>query len=959
MIASGSADKTIKLWNVLSGREMRTLTGHEYSVLSVAFSPDGKTVASGSEDNTVRLWDVANGRELYALVRDLGYVESIAFSPDDKTLAIGSWDKSIRLWDVVGGREPRTLSGHSGPVASVAFSADSKTVVSGSWDKSVKLWDAGTGNELRTLVGHSSVVASVAFSPDDTTVVSGSWDKSGKLWDARRGSELHTLRGHMGLVRAVAFSPEGKTVVSGSEDNTLKLWDVATGRELMTIGRNLGRVESVAFSHDGKILAAGNDHGNVELWDVSDGRELLTLGRDSWDLDAGAAAQGIPASEIRSLAFSPDGKTLVSGSSDQEIKVWDVASGREKYVIAGDSGSVTSVAFSRDGKNLASGSRDKTVKIWRVTDGVRLATLTSFNDGQWAVVDSDGRYDSSGGGSNSNLHWVVGTTPIALDQLKDRYYEPGLLQKVMGYNAEPLRDVPSFEDALAHLFPEIQAEVDGSGPLRIRINLRDQGGGYGKVRVRLNGKEITPDARNGKALSGTTETLTQDIDPSLLSPADNAVDVVAWNAEGYLSSSPTVVRLENARGIADSGEKATKRAPPTLHAIIMGVARFANPAINLTFSGKDASDFAKAITLGGRRLFGATNVKLHLLSDYEDPSPTTNSIPVTVQQPTRKNLQAAFEEVANDAKPGDLLVVFLAGHGVMSDGAEPDYYYLTRDAAGLNLTDPAVRHLWGVSSDELTEWLKKIHASKQLMVLDTCSSGGALQKLTQQRAVPSSQIIALDRLKDRTGFHVLAGAAADQASYETSRFGQGLLTRALLTGMKGAALREGEFVDVTRLFQYARDEVPKLAKEIGGIQAPLVAAPRGESFDIGEMLDDDRRSVPLAHVREMMLRGVFQDEDRMDDQIKLSFRFNQRLRAENQVAMRGRLAYVDADEFPDAWRVAGRYQQTPQGLKVSARLFHNNDPKDILQLTLGGDEAQQIEQLFAAVMEKLVEETGK
>ena len=117
--------------------------------------------------------------------------------------------------------------------------------------------------------------------------------------------------------------------------------------------------------------------------------------------------------------------------------------------------------------------------------------------------------------------------------------------------------------------------------------------------------------------------------------------------------------------------------------------------------------------------------------------------------------------------------------------------------------------------------------------------------------------------------------------------------------------------------------------------------------------------VPLAQVREMMLRGAFQDEIRMNDALKLSIRFNQRLRAESQIATRGILAFVDADEFPDAWSVAGRYQTTPQGLKVDVRMFRNNEPKGNLQLTLSGDENQQVEQLFAAVMEKLEKESGK
>ena len=888
-LASGSQDKTIKLWDVSTGKELHTLSGHGKDVHSVVFSPDGRTLASGSYDNTAKLWDVATGRELHTLTGHGNFVNSVVFSPDGRTLASGSWDNTIRMWDVASGKESRTLVGHGVIVFSVAFSPDGRMLASGGQDKTIKLRDVSTGRELPTLRGHKAMVSSIAFSPDGRMLASGGGDKIVKLWDVASGKELRTLSGHRSSVQSVAFSPDGRTLASGSSDQTIKLWDVATGKELHTLSGHRDGIKSVAFSPDGRMLASGSafflgfnkntgTHDTIKLWDVDTGNELRTLGGDVtypysnyvlsvafspdghtlasghynktiklWDVPTGRELSTLSGHDalIRSVVFSQDGHTLASGGGDRTVKLWDVATGRALRTLSGHMEDIQSLAFSQDGRTLASGSADSTIKLWNPARNQLLATLAEFDDGSWAVTDSEGRYDSSNGGDNSNLHWVVGLTPIALDQLKDRYYEPGLLQKIMGYNTEPLRAVPKFEDALAHLFPEVQAELDSTKPLRLNIKLRNQGGGYGKVRVRLNGKEIATDARNSKALIGKTEELTLNIDPSLLLPTENTVDVVAWNAEGHLSSPPSVVKLDQSRGAVLAASGANRRAsvPPTLYAIVSGVAHYANPNMNLTYSGKDAFDFAQALTLGAKRLFGTDKVRVQLFSDYEDKSIPPGIARTAVLAPSRENLQNAFAQVAKDAQPGDILVVFLAGHGVMTAGAEGDYYYLTRDAGGVNLSDPAVRKLWGISSTELTEWIKQIRASKQMMVLDTCSAGGAMEKLTQQRAVPSAQIIALDRLKDRTGFHILAGAAADRVSYETTRYGQGLLTRALLTGMKGAALRDGEFVDVAHLFQYARDEVPKLAQEIGGIQAPQVAAPRGESFDIGEMLEDDKRAV--------------------------------------------------------------------------------------------------------------------
>jgi uncharacterized caspase-like protein len=237
---------------------------------------------------------------------------------------------------------------------------------------------------------------------------------------------------------------------------------------------------------------------------------------------------------------------------------------------------------------------------------------------------------------------------------------------------------------------------------------------------------------------------------------------------------------------------------------------------------------------------------------------TTAQLPGAVA-PTRANLRKAFE-AAQQAKSDDILVVYLAGHGVAYGGQEGDYYYLTQEARTGDLTDPAVRAQTAVSSLELTDWIKQIPALKQTLVLDTCAAARLVQKLSERRDVPSSQIRSLERMKDRTGLFILAGSAADAVSYEASRYGQGLLTYTLLLGMKGAALRENQFVDVGSWFNFATDEVPKLAKDIGGIQLPLPAIPSGgASFDVGQIVDEDKARIPLATVRPVFLQSSFQD----------------------------------------------------------------------------------------------------
>ena len=291
ILASGSADKSVKLWDVATGQNIATLN-HTSSVTSVAFSPDGTTLASGS-GREIKLWDVATGRNITTLEGHESWVPSVAFSPDGTILASGS-GREIKLWDVATGRNIATLR-HPYPVDSMVFSPDGTTLASGSWGGTssadagiVRLWDVSTRRNIATLEGHKGRVTSVVFSPDGTILASGSDDETVKLWNVATRTNIATLEGHKSGVQSVAYSPDGTTLASGSEDNTsgslentVKLWDIATGQDIATyrhIDKRSGQarpVYSVAFSPDGTTLASGagpfgDGNGTVILWDVSE-----------------------------------------------------------------------------------------------------------------------------------------------------------------------------------------------------------------------------------------------------------------------------------------------------------------------------------------------------------------------------------------------------------------------------------------------------------------------------------------------------------------------------------------------------------------------------------------------------------------------------------------------------------------------------------------------------------------
>jgi WD40 repeat protein/serine/threonine protein kinase len=423
-IASGSDDSTLKVWDQTTGKELHTLRSHRGSVNCVAFSPDGTHVISGSNEGELTIWDAVTGEKTVTLTGHTGPIVSVAFRPDGKQVVSASFDGTLKIWDATNQPETSTLQGHAAAVNCVACSPDGKRIVSGSWDKTLKVWDASTGMELHTLKGHSGIVTSVAFSHNGKRIVSGSMDHTLKIWDAASGKEtrttdLHTddamsvtfspdgkwigggvgrtvklwdsatgreiqsLSGHDSTIVSVAFSRDGRRIVSGSRDATLKVWDATSGRRLLTINgidRQIGPIASVAFSPDGKRIVAGGSgflsqasmtqEGGIQLaiglvvgfnqatlavWDATSGEQLLTPKGDTGG--------------VWSVAFSPDGKRIVSGNTDRTLKVWDAVTGQELLALRGHTDEVRSVAFSLDGKRLVSGSADKTLRVWDASRG--------------------------------------------------------------------------------------------------------------------------------------------------------------------------------------------------------------------------------------------------------------------------------------------------------------------------------------------------------------------------------------------------------------------------------------------------------------------------------------------------------------------------------------------------------------------------------------------------------------
>ena len=406
-IAIGWDDGKIQLWDPKTDKALLTLDEHAMSadmsddphvfafmwegpqILALAFSPDGTRLASGSRDKTVRLWDINNHASM-PLQKHTGWTNVVAFSPDGKMLASGSTNKTVQLWDTITGEPLATLTGHVNGITALAFSPDGTTLASASADGAIRFWRTGTGASLPPhITGHIASVRAATFFQDrrgevtSPLLVSVAFNGEITFWNLKTPQKptVHTA-GHQDWLATLAFSPDGTKLASvrafgnvifrpsfnhalWHPGSSIRLTDVSTGIELVSLA-DITAPSHLTFSPDGKTVAFSSEIKKIHLWNTETGDELnVSL------LDPEANLHSMP--RVTALGFSSDGTTLVSGTNQGGIQTWNVATGKTLAVFAKPTDQeefedILSLCFSSDGSLLAAGSY-KLIRIWEVDTG--------------------------------------------------------------------------------------------------------------------------------------------------------------------------------------------------------------------------------------------------------------------------------------------------------------------------------------------------------------------------------------------------------------------------------------------------------------------------------------------------------------------------------------------------------------------------------------------------------------
>jgi WD40 repeat protein/uncharacterized caspase-like protein len=903
-IITASTDNTSRIWEAINGNFIAALKGHTSVVTSATFSPDGKYMATASWDNTARIWDAIDGKLLSNLKGHTDWINHIVFSPDGNLIATASSDSTARLWTVPEGKLFREFKGHADWLSSVAFSPDGKYLVTASWDSTARIWDIATGQLKKELKGHLDMVKSAAFNPVGTLVITASADHTAKIWNADDGQLMADLLEHTDKVRAAFFSPDGNYIITASWDSTARIWS-AEGKLLHLLKGHSGSINAAAFSPDSRYVVTVAMDSTARVWQVSDGGLVKTLKGHTHS--------------VNWVSYSPDGKCILTASWDKSPRIWDAAQGKLLQVLNGHSASLKSATYDPTGHYIVTTSEDNTLKKWDARNGNFLYTFFAVDSTGYLAIDRDGHYDGTEA-ARKMLYYVCGNDIIDLEQFKDLSWEPGLISKLCGLSKEPITAKKLAEINICNYTPVVEEKGFINGTYQYQIIPRR--GGIGEIQLYVNQK------------------LVQRFDPVALPENDNGYRVVIRQKDiaGYFVSNMTnhiIVKATTREGLMISrgasmsaANPATLHTNPNMYVVSIGVSQYKDEKISLRYASSDAMHFSSMIQEAAKKLLN-TDGREHVFN-YLLNTETGNT-----RRPAKAAIQKLIDTISYRASSDDILIIFFAGHGILQPG-QKNLFLLTAEATGFDLA--GISKDVAISTDELREWLRKIKANKQLLILDACNSGQAVSELNDlvgKREVPADQQRALEGLKDKTGTFILSASAPGQSAYETSLYGQGLLTYSLLAGVKlGNGLKNNRFIDVTKWFNFASDYVKLQAKEIGARQDPEILGTA--SFDVGLVDKELTDNIQLPLKKKIFRRSKFiQSEELLNDDLDISYLVDQELNNVSEAGKLSPLVFVADNLFRDAYTIRGRYSVTDNKVLCRVSLFKGQGER-VFQFDLTG-----------------------
>jgi WD40 repeat protein len=812
---SGQGDLSAIIWDVAARKPLHRLKGHKLDIYGAVFTPDGERVVTGSDDTTLRLWRVSDGsliKEMTGHTKDID--RGVTVRATDGIIASGDTTGEIRFWDGRTGEFLKVFANQGGPVGQLRFSLDGTRLLSTCRYRGCLqtqfLWDTATGKQIFTYKKHDNIVLAAVMAPDGELVATGGGSNTAiHIWDLKTGTTKHILAGTGAPGWAAGFSKDGKRLGWGhvwSKDNPAHGYGVIQfALTLPAQGVSLGRPEPVSAqeaasdffqaspTHGGYALAhrKGGAYGYDALLDVSrDGQTLTSIERGPTD-----------GYQHRSYTFTPDGQTVISGGGNGNLTSYDLK-GKLIGKFIGHEGDVWAVTPSSDGRLLVSGSADQTIRLWNVATQELIVTLFHGSDGEWVLWTPQGYYTGSPG-SDKLVGWQINkgldksADFVGAEQLRQHLNRPDIVEKaiVLASAERAVREAPGttfvLADLLARPVPRFTItspapeSIERRGRSLVRIRIAGTPDPVKSIRVQVNGLQV--EEKTAEIDSGGFRAGEQLLDVPL-ARGRNEVRITLTNAIG--EKAETVTLIQEGEGALD------KRG--TLYILAIGVdkypglgescGQFGTASCDLNFPSADARAIADAME---KRLGPAHNgvVKRVLVNGSGAGS-----------EPTAANILDAID-LLKQAKETDTIVFFIAGHG-FNDG--PNYRFLPTNA---ELASGNLRGSTVVSWHTLQEAVETAKG-RRILFVDTCHSGNAYNQRLGNAAYHAN-IIAY------------TAARFDQEAIEDPKLGHGLFTYAVVEGLRGSGdLAAKRQLSTKELGDYVIRRVEQLAKALQGDQEP-------------------------------------------------------------------------------------------------------------------------------------------
>lgn len=823
MVLTGDANGEIRLWQTDSGITFRrfNVKFESSQITALDLSPDGRMILAGDNAGIIRLIEVAAENSIQILGHHSSRVSAVEFSADGRMAVTGSWDGSVKLWAIHPQREIDSPIGHESKVIAVEFNRNGEDILSCSSNGTVKLWNTRSGDLKTNRINHQATVYAAAFSVDGRFVITGSRDRTLQQSWISTGRTIKAFEGRSSRTHSVIFSPDGRLLLS-SMRGQVNCWDMTTGRLRQIFKADLYKDDpetrykdthhlsmypnSIGFSPDGRLVVSLGFDGTYHAWNLATGKEIKAperyatkLSTVSYSPDKRYYARGTREIIVRdtrddhvvkklwghqkwitALAFSPDGRSILSGDEGGNLILWNVRWGNAVKKLHGHSAAITSIDFSEAGRFVATGSWDNTCRVWNVATGQEIVKMIASPDGEWITSTPDGFYTNSPEGHNL-IHWSVPGEfeTYSFEQFESKFKRPDIISERLSWKhninlipaelTKPPRITIKGQNEVKTIFEkQYPLQVTASGFETIET-----------LRVFSNGKPVHEVA--------VEQNQTEFNLPVPLVFGVNRITAVAYDARGF-SSNPK---------FTDVVSKNPELQRPNLHIYAVGVSRYARMQAEwqLQFAHTDARAIIKAFENQEGKMFGSVTSTLLV-----DEKATADAILEDL---------CTFEKRDNV----DIFVIFMAGHGVKtSDG---DYYFLGYNGTFDNPQNDGLN--WG----RLKECLSKTKGRATLF-LDACHSGS----IVNETVVPNDEMAHQFFTGERAGVMVFTASKGRQSAIESPSLGGGFgiftwaLTQGIGTQAVEADVNGNQVVEFMELVNFVERYVGELTN---GAQTPWLS----------------------------------------------------------------------------------------------------------------------------------------